>query len=86
MKRLLVVLLLVFVLVACNPKGATNVLEIEGYTDIEITGYDFLSCSDSDIFSTGFIATNPQGVRIRGVVCESIFKAKTIRLHGKVKD
>lgn len=62
-----------------SPAAATNALRGAGYTNIEITGWDF-GCSDSDTTCTGFVATGPTGVRVRGVVgCGVVVKGCTIR-------
>jgi hypothetical protein len=62
-----------------NSKGAKQLLEDEGFTDITITGYDFLACSKDDFYHTGFIAKK-NGKERRGTVCEGLFfKGSTIR-------
>lgn len=59
--------------------GARAALTKAGFTNIEAGGYDWFACSDNDVFSTKFTATNPQGVRVEGVVCRGWFKDSTIR-------
>jgi len=61
-----------------QPK-ATKVLQDNGYTDVQITGYSPFACSDSDTFSTGFRAKSPSGVVVSGTVCSGFLKGATIR-------
>lgn len=82
--RLIVSVFLLMVLVCMfgctNAKDANRALNAEGFTNIEVTGYNFLACSQDDFYHTGFIATNSQGNRIKGTVCSGIFfKNATIR-------
>lgn len=68
-------------LVACtNPDGATRVLKENGFKDVQITGYKWLTCSEDDIYHTGFRAIGPVGTKVSGTVCEGLFfKNSTIR-------
>lgn len=81
MMRILLIALLALSLTACsNGNDAQKALEAQGFTDIETTGYSAFACSDDDFFSTGFVATNPQGKRVKGTVCSGLlFKNATIR-------
>lgn len=56
-----------------------KILSSQGFTDVEITGFRFLGCDEKDFFHTGFVATSPNGQRIKGVVCAGWFKGSTIR-------
>lgn len=84
MKKILFILSLL-VLVGCSevdlnaskPKFV-EILEAEGYENIEQTGYDWLSCDEKDIFRDGFKATK-NGRNVKGVVCSSFLKGYTIR-------
>lgn len=58
---------------------ATNLLQQQGYSQVEITGYRFFGCGEQDAWHTGFVATAPNGQRVEGVVCEGVFKGQTIR-------
>jgi hypothetical protein len=60
-------------------EDAVDTLTKAGYKDIETTGYSFFGCGSDDRFSTGFVATNPAGQRVKGVVCSGFFKGGTIR-------
>lgn len=68
---------------ACtNAPDATRVLEENGYTNVQITGYNWLSCSKDDEVHTGFIAKSPNGRTITGTVCAGLlFKNSTIRFE-----
>jgi hypothetical protein len=77
MKRFAVLLMLV----ACTDETSSRrALENQGFTNINFQGYDFAACSEDDAYHTKFIATNPQGKRVDGVVCCGFaFKACTVR-------
>lgn len=78
---------LVIGFVAIAPKACTKPAETErqlsmlGFTEIKTTGYDFLACSESDSFSTGFEAISPTGEKVSGVYCSGFFKAGTLRFY-----
>ena len=78
MKKLALVALL---LSACSDSDvARSALLGQGFTDIEITGWAPLGCSDSDGTCTGFVALGPTGRRVSGVVgCGYFFKGCTVR-------
>lgn len=82
MNKLALIAILALSLTACsNASDATKALTAQGFTDIQITGYAGpFACSEDDFYSTGFIATNPQGKRVEGVACSGFFfKSTTIR-------
>jgi len=58
---------------------AIPALEDAGYKDIKIGGWSPFWCSEHDMFTTTFEATNPVGKRVSGAVCSSWFKGATIR-------
>lgn len=68
---------------ACtNAPDATRILEENGYTDVQITGYNAFSCSKDDTLHTGFTAKSPNGRTVIGTVCAGlIFKNSTIRFE-----
>lgn len=78
-------LLLSFFTAGCEPEPstATRVLEDEGFANIELTGWQPFSCSDSDAMNTGFNAsrTMPDGTtrNVSGVVCCGWLKSCTVR-------
>lgn len=75
------IILILFIIIACtNEMSMKNLLENEGYTEIEFTGYSWFSCGESDFYHSGFRAKNKNGKIIEGTVCEGfLFKDKTIR-------
>lgn len=81
--RIIVAALFAFGVVGCtDADNATRILEANGFTQIEITGYSFFSCSEKDTQSTGFKAVGPTGVKVEGAVCSGLlFKNSTIRFE-----
>lgn len=64
-----------------STSAAKQAAEASGFTDVVITGWSPLSCSDDDVTCTGFEATSPNGKRVRGAVgCGIVFKGCTVRL------
>ena len=63
-----------------NAPEARRVLQMQGYTNIEITGYNFFTCSKNDFYSTGFTATTRDGNKVSGTICSGLFfKGSTVR-------
>ena len=80
MKKVILGLAIVVILAGCTkPESATRALEASGYTDIQITGYNFYGCGKEN-FHTGFIAKGSNGKPIEGVVCSGWLKGSTIRV------
>lgn len=81
MKKTILIVAMALSIAACGTRteSAEALLNQQGYTDVEITGYDMFSCSEDDNFKTGFVATAPNGDRVSGTVCEGLMKGKTIR-------
>lgn len=80
MKRIFIALALALCLLGCTdaPK-TTNLLQSQGYTQVQTTGYSFFGCGENDLWRTGFTAKSPNGSYVEGVVCEGIFKGQTVR-------
>lgn len=80
MKRMMIIAALLAA--GCTqPDHARRVLEAQGYTDIQMDGYDFLNCSKDDTYHDKFTAKGPTGQRVSGVVCAGLlFKGATVRL------
>lgn len=66
-------------IVSTDARGTIKVLQDEGYTDIEVTGWRPLMKGKDDFYSTGFSAVNKNGVRVTGAVTGGPFKGRTIR-------
>lgn len=60
---------------------ARNALEAQGgFTDIQVQGRAWFSCSEDDFYATEFTATNSDGKRVSGAVCSGLLlKNATIR-------
>lgn len=76
----LIILIAVCVLSSCtNETEAKRVLEMDGVTNISMTGYKWFSCSKGDFYHTGFVGLR-NDKPIEGVVCSGlIFKSSTVR-------
>lgn len=83
MKKFLFVALMAAAFSCTNEEGSMEALEGMGFHHIELTGYAWNKCSDSDSTCTGFVATNPNGYTVRGAVgCSrtGCGKACTVRI------
>ncbi len=81
MKIAIITSFVVLMLSGCTEdNNAMRILLDQGYTHIHITGYNMVSCSDDDIFKTGFTATSIAGKPVKGTVCTGLFKGSTIIL------
>ena len=79
MKKFMLIIVVVFMVGCTRPESARELLQREGYTNIEITGYAWFACGKDDWSQTGFRAKK-NGITIEGAICEGlIFKNKTIR-------
>ena len=58
---------------------AKRVLEAQGYTQIEFTGYRPFMSGEGDVYSTGFRAKGVNGQTVTGAVTNGPFKGSTIR-------
>lgn len=65
----------------CTDADETRrVLRAQGYSNIVTGGHAWFACSEDDEVRTKFVADNPKGVRVSGVVCCGlIFKNCTVR-------
>lgn len=82
MKRLFLIAALAALAACTDPTTATRVLEDNGYTNVQMTGYAWMACSKDDTFHTGFIAKSPNGRTVSGAVCAgAFFKNSTIRFE-----
>jgi len=77
---LLLIASFIFAPALCSTtEPAEHALRNQGFTNINLTGYKYFACSDSDSFNTGFTATNAQGKNVEGVVCCGFAKKCTVR-------
>lgn len=58
---------------------AKRVLEAQGYTDIEFTGYRLFMSGEGEVYSTGFRAKGANGQTVTGAVTNGPLKGSTIR-------
>jgi hypothetical protein len=79
----ILIIILIFSIFFCDftdAEGTTRLLQTEGYTDIEITGYRWGMKSLDDHYCTGFTAKNPSGSIVSGAVTKGIMaKGSTMR-------
>ncbi len=68
MRKFLLFAVIAGVLSCTNEEGAREALEGAGYSNVEILGYSWGKCSDGDSTCTGFVATGPTGLTVRGAV------------------
>lgn len=79
MKKILFACSIILLASCTDSSDARRVLENDGYTDIEMTGYRPFMCSDDDTYKTGFKAKK-NGHVVTGAVCGGLLKGNTIRL------
>lgn len=80
MKTVIFILVAALVVGCTNKEDANRALNAQGFTNIEILGYDFFGCSKDDFYHTKFSADNISGIRVTGTVCSGfMFKNATIR-------
>lgn len=80
MKKLAILLALVALTSCTRPELTKRVLEDQGYTEIQITGWRPFQASSGGGWATGFEAKSPAGKRVAGTVTTGILKGSTIRL------
>lgn len=80
MKRLPFIVMLLALIGCTDETNTRRTLDSAGYTDIEVTGYEWLECGKDDTYHTGFRAKNPKGQVVTGTVCCGMWaKGCTIR-------
>lgn len=79
-KIFILILLLISSCNCTNEKDADRALKALGFTEVQVTGYNWFACSEDDWYHTGFKAINPKGELIYGTVCSGLlFKNSTVR-------
>lgn len=81
MKRILLVAFVLMLGACTRADNAHQVLESNGYKNIQMNGYAWFGCDEKDTFADSFEATSPNGTRVKGVVCSGVFKGSTIRFN-----
>jgi hypothetical protein len=81
MKKSFVLIAALLVAGCTAPDSAKEVLEKQGYTNLEVGGYGWFACSEDDWFATQFKGTSPTGDTVEGTVCKGVFKGSTIRFE-----
>lgn len=80
MKKLLILLPLCLLLTSCDGSSSSiQILQSQGYQNVEITGFNLLACSQDDMFRYNFTASTPEGKNVRGVICSAPLKGYTLR-------
>jgi len=75
-------LLLIVVLAAGGgdfKPNARRTLADQGFTQVNLTGFEWFGCGRDDTYNTGFEAVSLNGHKVRGVVCSGIGKGMTVR-------
>lgn len=79
--KILLCLVSICIIGCSNGSKSKQALMKMGFTEIETTGHAFFACSDDDFYCTGFIAKNPQGMKVEGAIgCGFFMKNCTLRL------
>ena len=86
MKTATLSIIVVFILIAAVVIGGQDfepnvrrTLADQGYTQVNLTGYQVFGCGRDDTYNTGFTAVNFAGHRVEGVVCGGAMKGMTVR-------
>lgn len=75
---IVILIVLAYIFPTTDPAGTKRILEDQGYTSVEITGWRPFS-RGNDVYSTGFRATSPAGKTVTGAVTRGWMKGGTIR-------
>lgn len=75
MRHMIFVMVCTALLSGCSNQGqAYYTLSEAQYTDIKATGIAPFECPFSDLYATRFVARNPDGKYVSGVVCGGMDK------------
>ena len=92
MKKLLLALAAVstLALAACrtDPVEQVAIVETYGFTEVQMTGYAWFGCPESDDVRAEFTATSPTGQRVKGVFCSGFTefdRGASVRVTGLVR-
>lgn len=62
-----------------SPEQVRDVLHKQGFENVKPGSITAFACSEDDMPGRQFVATNPRGVEVEGVVCCGVFKNCTVR-------
>lgn len=79
LKFCLAAALAMLVLFGCDDQTAQGAVENNGFTAVQLEGWDVFACGRDDWYARAFTATNANGRRVHGVVCCGLMKKCTIR-------
>lgn len=69
-----------------SERDVKAIVESQGYTQVEKTGWGWLECgsgkNNNESFRTKFTAKSPNGSTVRGAVCKGWFKGATVRINS----
>lgn len=65
-------------------RRAKDVIEANGFTNVEMTGVEFYACGE-DTYCRGFVADAPNGSRVTGAAGSDNAKGWTVRITGVAK-
>lgn len=80
--KIIILIVTLLVVTGCTQSESKvkRILESDGITEIQLKGYKFMACSESDSFSDEFTGIK-NGRKVRGVVCGGWSKGSTIRFY-----
>lgn len=75
-------LTLTFLLAGCTSTQETiSALDNMGFTNIQTADIDLFGCGQDDFIGRDFVAKNPNGKTVTGVVCSAFLKGTTVRFY-----
>ncbi|WP_417219036.1 hypothetical protein [Achromobacter spanius] len=84
MKAILCIALVIGLTGCSDAQNAQRILRNSGYSEIQITGYQWFGCGKDDPVRTGFTAKSPSGAHVTGMVCQGwgwFSKGATVRFE-----
>lgn len=71
----------VYAINAPRAQDYEHVLEVQGYTNIELTGYSWSDCGSGDVYNSTWEA-ELNGQPVKGVSCKGLLKSFTTRIRN----
>lgn len=82
MKKIMIISLALTLAACSDEKAATNALDNLGMKNIKTDGYPFFNdCGEKYAYATKFEASNPNGKRVSGVVCSTLYGTSTVKFY-----